>query len=166
LAALVESDEMTREIKLIFLAAAVLGLCLGGFLGHWSAIGTVDSLESVQYIAPTKIVSDFARTQFMHADTDHARQAVMIQIRLLEQLEMADKAFHADIELGPAYSRLALIEEAAGRYDAEKQALVSARACYKRISPNAEDWTDDKLKDAVKTMDKAIDQLKGPQSGS
>ncbi len=28
----------------------------------------------------------------MHADTDHARQAVMLQIQLLEQLELADKS--------------------------------------------------------------------------
>ena len=35
----------------------------------------------------------------MHADTDHARQAVMLQIQLLERLESADKTFAGDLEV-------------------------------------------------------------------
>jgi len=63
---------MTRAHKITFLAAAILGLSCGGYLGHRSAIENGESLESMQYIAPTKVASDFARTQFMHSDTDHA----------------------------------------------------------------------------------------------
>ena len=53
-------------------------------------------------VKPTKVASDFARTQFMHADADHAQQAVTLQIQLLEELELADKSFYAD-ELGLAH---------------------------------------------------------------
>ena len=38
----------------------------------------------------------------MHADADHAQQAVTLRIQLLEELELADKSFYAD-ELGLAH---------------------------------------------------------------
>jgi hypothetical protein len=154
----VEGDEMTRAIKITFVAAAVLGLGFGGYLGHRSAIQVGDSLESIQYIAPAKIASDFARTQFMRADTDHARQAVMLQIQLLEQLERLERSFHGD-QLVFAYTRLAMVEEAAGRPDSGQRALAQARACYRQMHARSKDLTDDELKNAVKRSDRALDNL-------
>jgi len=147
---------MTRAIKITFIAAAILGLGCGGYVGHRSAIQIGDSLESIQYIAPTRVASDFARTQFMRADTDHARQAVMLQIQLLEHLELADKSFHAD-DLAFAYIRLAMVEEAARRPEAEQRGLAQARARYRQIHSRSEERTDDDLKSAVKRMDRALD---------
>lgn len=149
---------MTRAHKITFLAAAILGLGCGGYLAHQSAIEISDSLESSQYIAPTKVASDFARTQFMHADTDHARQAVMLQIKLLEQLELADKSFHAN-ELAFAYVRLAMVEKAAGQTGAEHRALAQARARDKLDHFRSEELTDDELKNAVEQLDRALDKL-------
>src|SRR5271163_3489877 len=123
---------MTLAHKVTFLTAAILGLGFGGYFGYSEANQISDSLASIQYIGPTKATSDFARTQFMHADTDHARQAVMLQIRLLERLEQADKTFREDGRLWLAYIRLAMIEEAAGHSDAEQSALTQARALYNR----------------------------------
>lgn len=148
---------MTRAIKITFIATAILGLGCGGYLGHRSAAETSDSLISIQYIAPTKVASDFALTQFMHADTDHATQAVMLQIQLIEQLELADKSFNSD-ELALAYVRLAMIEEAAGRPDAEQRALVQARARWQMHS-RKEELTDEELKNNVKRLDRALDNL-------
>jgi hypothetical protein len=155
----VEGDEMTRAIKITFIVAAVLGLGFGSYTGYSSADDVSNSLKSIQYLGPTSVVSDFARLQFEHADTDHARQAVMVQIHLLEQLELADKAFHADGELGFAYLRLAMIEEAAGQAEAEQGALVQARARFKRSHSHSEELTDDELKNAVKRLDRAADNL-------
>jgi hypothetical protein len=121
---------MTRAFKITFVAAAILGLCVGGYSGYSSAGQMSNSLESLQYFPPTSVISSFARVQFEHADTDHARQALMLQIHLLEQLELADKSFHAN-DLGFAYVRLAMVEEAAGRTEAEQRALAQARARWK-----------------------------------
>ncbi len=147
---------MRRAIKITFIAAAILGLGCGGYLGRRSAIQIGDSLESIQYVAPTKVASDFARTQFWRADTDHARQAVMLQIQLLEQLELADKSFHAD-DLAFAYTRLAMVEEAAGRPEAEQRGLAQAKARYRQMHSRSGERTDDDLKNAVKRMDRALD---------
>jgi hypothetical protein len=149
---------MTRGHKITFLAATILGLGCGGYLGHRSAVETSDSLMSTQYIAPTNVASDFARIQFMHADTDHARQAVMLQIQLLEQLELADKSFQAN-ELAFAYIRLAMVEEAAGRREAERQALARARARIGQTHSRNEERTDDQLENDVRRLDRAIDDL-------
>ena len=150
---------MTRGIKVTFLAAAVFGLALGAYWGHSEANEVSDSLESGQYITPTSVASDFARVQFMHADSDHARRAVMLQIRVLEQLELADRAFHADGELGFAYTRLAMIEQAEGHSEAEQRALAKARARYKRQHPRSEELTDNDLENGVKRVDQALDKL-------
>jgi hypothetical protein len=152
----VEAGEMTLAHKVTFLASAILGLGCGGYLGYSEANQISDSLESTQYIAPTAVASDFARTQFMRANTDHARQAVTLQIQLLEQLELADKSFHAD-ELALAYIRLAMVEEAAGRPEAEQQALAQAKARWRTHS--GEELTDDELRNAVKRLDRAFDNM-------
>src|ERR1700722_14274096 len=101
---------MTGAMKVTFLVAAILGLGCGGYGGHRTAVEVSDSLKSIQYMAPTNVASDFARPQFMRANTNPAGQAVMLQIRLLEQLELADKSFHPR-ELFWAYPRLAMVEE-------------------------------------------------------
>jgi len=150
---------MTRAIKITFLTAAILGLGFGVYLGYSEANEVSDSLESIQYIAPTNITSDFARIQFMRAETDHARQAVLLQIHLLEGLEQADKTFHEDGAVEFAYIRLAMIEEAADQPDAEQHALAQARARYRRVHSSSEEMTDDELKKVVKRLDQAADNL-------
>jgi hypothetical protein len=149
---------MTRAHKITFIAAAILDLGCGGYFAHQSAVEISDSLESSQYIGPTGVASDFARKQFMHADTDHARQAVMLQIQLLEQLELADKSFHAN-ELAFAYIRLAMVEEAAGRPEAEQRALAQARARIQQTHSRNAESTDDELENGVRRVDRAIDNL-------
>jgi hypothetical protein len=155
----VEGGEMTRAMKITFAAAAILGLGIGIYLGHSEALQVSNLLKSDQYLAATRTASEFARLQFMHADTDHARQAVMLQIHLLEQLELADKTFHEDSELGLAYIRLAMIEEASGHPENERPALVRARACYEKSFPGRQHGTDAELKDIVKKLDQAADKL-------
>jgi len=144
---------MTRAMIVTFVMAAVLGLGVGGYLGYSGANEASNSSESFQYFLPTSVVSDFARVQFEHADTDHARQAVMLQIGLLEQLEQADKSFHAK-ELAFAYARLGMIEEVAGQTEAERRALAQARARDKRDRFRSEELTDDELRNVVKRMDR------------
>jgi hypothetical protein len=155
---MVEADEMTRAIKLTFVAAAILGLGWGGYLGCSEANQVSSSLESIRYIAATQVAADFARTQFTQADADHARQAVILQIHLLVQLEFADKSFHAS-ELAFAYVRLAMVEQGAGRAEAEHRALAQARARLRQIHSPNEEPTDDELENAVRRSDRAIGNL-------
>ncbi len=146
---------MTGGLKIALLAAAILGLAYGGYLGHRNVVEIGNSLKSIQYVAPTKVASDFTRTQFMHADTDHAGKAVIMQINLLEQLELADKSFHAD-ELALAYIRLAMVVDAAGRPEAAQRALDQARLRYRQMHSRNAELTDDELKNLVKQSDRLM----------
>jgi hypothetical protein len=155
----VEEDEMTRAFKITISAVAILGLGVGIYLGYSDAKETSSSLESTQYLAPTGMATEFARVQFMRADTDHARQAVMLEIHLLEQLEQADNTFRGDGHLWLAYVRLAMIEESSGRADAERIALDRAKAIYHRDRPLGQEVPYGELKNTVLKLDKAADNL-------
>ena len=152
---------MTRAIKITFVVAAVLGLGVGAYLGYRDADQTSNLLESTQYLLPTGVVSDFARLQFKCAEAEHARQAVMLQIHLLEQMKqmgLADEVFQPDVELGKAYTRLAMIEEGAGQMDAGQSALARARAYYKRVHSGSKELNDDEMKKVITLMDRAADR--------
>jgi hypothetical protein len=82
----------------------------------------------------------------------------MLQIRLLEQLELADKSFHAN-DLAFAYIRLALVEEAAGHAEAEQRALAQARARIRQTHSRNTVPTDDELENGLRRLDRALDNL-------
>jgi hypothetical protein len=58
-----------------------------------------------------------------------------------------------------AYARLAMIEEAAGNKDAKRAALDRAKAWDKRLH-GREQITDERLKNAVRTMDQVMDRVR------
>lgn len=144
---------MIRSLKTCLIAVAVVTFVSGVCIGSWSAIEESRLLDSVQYMAPTEVISNFARTQFLHADGDHAREAVMLQIQLLDRLQSEDKS--STRELALAYVRLAIIEETAGKPDAEEKAMAQARELYKRIHSQT-NASDDELKNVIKRRDRVF----------
>jgi len=150
---------MTRAAKVVIIVAVFLGLTVGVGLGIYEA-NTVGSItETTKIIAASSVPSDFAARQFKYADTTHARQAVLLEIGILEQLQ---RVTHDSVQAGRlefAYARLAMIEEAAGNKDAKRAALDQAKAWDKRIH-GREEITDEQLKNAVRTMDQAMDRVR------
>lgn len=149
---------MTGAVKIGFTIAAAVGLTCGSLDGYRQAEQLSTAFESL-YATTTEIaVSDFAREQFIHADNEHARQAVLFQISILEQMQR----FKADPSLANlfavAYAHLGMIEAAAGHPEGERRALDQARTWFKRVHPN-EDFSDDRIKTAVIRMDNGLDSL-------
>jgi hypothetical protein len=68
-------------------------------------------------------------------------------------------AGYGDGWLSFAYIRLAMIEEAAARPDAEQDAVDQARALYNRDHHDGQGLTFDELKNAVLRLDRAADNL-------
>jgi len=95
--------------------------------------------------------------QFEHADNSRARQAVQLQIKVLEQLEKADHDTSSESQFGFAYTRLAMIEEAAGQTVAERSAQDQARQCLKRSHHG--ELTDEQMRAGLKRMDAAFDRF-------
>jgi len=114
-------------------------------------------MEFTAAASASQLTSQFAAQQFRHADTDHARSAVLSEINVLEQFELATNEMTYRGQLGYAYARLGTIEESAKHPDAARQAFLQARSWFKRGFGH--DLTDDQMKEALKRMDRVFDQL-------
>jgi hypothetical protein len=145
-------------IKITFAVAAIIGFVLGGVCGSCRAKETSSLMQSAEVISISSIPSSFALQQFEHADTAHARQAVLLEIKILEQLQRAAPDPSAEGQFGLAYTRLAMIEQAAGQAGAERRALDQARQWFERSHPR-EVPTDEQMKSRLKLMDEASSQL-------
>lgn len=149
---------MTRAMRITFLAAAVLGLLSGTIFGYYEAKEVSGFMQEAEVMAIASADSDFSREQFDHADNTRAREAVMLEIGNLEQLERIGHDSYAEGKLGYAYTRLAMIEAAAGDAAAEHRALDRARSWFQRVHPRSE-LTDEQMKDALKRIDSVIRKL-------
>jgi len=149
---------MTRATKIIFIMASVIGLALGIVCGCYEGDKLSEAMQSAAVISIPSVISDFALQQFEHADSAHARQAVLLEIKILEQLErVAAPDSSSEGLLGFAYTRLAMIEETAGQTEAERRALDEAKVRFNRNRPQ-EKLTDEQMKSALKRWDAAFDR--------
>ena len=148
---------MSRATKIIFAAFAVLGFACGVVLGYGRGKQASNAGESV-YLMSGRHLKEFVVQQFQHADADHARQAVMLEIKVLELAERAAPGPMYEGDLAYAYVRLAMVEEIAGQLEAERAALDQARVYFKRLHPQREP-TDDAMKYALTRMDEAWDRM-------
>jgi|SRR5450432_2014227 hypothetical protein len=102
---------MTGIIKGICIGVAAIGIVWAGILGNNAAVRDSDTMQSSELMSVSMVASSFARQQFEHADSDHARQAVLFQISLLKQIERVTRDDSHKGEFLHAYTRLAMIEE-------------------------------------------------------
>jgi hypothetical protein len=153
---------MTRAIKITFIVAAVIGFGGGIVCGCYRAAEASSYMQSAEVVSIPSVASDFASQQFQHADSAHARQAVLLELKLLDQLHRAAHDSSSESQLGLAYTfayiRLAMIEEAAGQTEAERRAMDEAKVRFNRKRPN-EEVTDEQMKNALKRFDAASDRL-------
>ncbi len=140
---------MTRAVRITFAVAAVLGLGTG--LGWGYATGRDISqlyADSLPEMAP--MLGDFAVQQVESADTDHARQALRLEISILEKIELLIDNKCCRGELALAYVRLGTVEDAAGQTQAKEAAFNQARRLFGRNG-----LTDDEMRSIVKKIDGA-----------
>jgi hypothetical protein len=149
---------MTRAVKFAFTGAAIIGFVLGAVYGCYTAKEASDLMQSAEIISISSVPSYFALQQFEHADSAHARQAVLLEIKILGQLERAAPDPSSEGKFGLAYTRLAMIEEAAGQAEAERRALDQARERFERAYPR-KGLTDEQMKSTLKLLDESSDRL-------
>ncbi len=150
---------MTRGMKISIVAAALIGLTLGAAFGVKQGIWLSRSFDQAEPIFLRHATGDFAAEQFKYADIAHAREAVMLQIHVLQLLKRLNNEPGDDGWIGWAYVRLAMIEESAGQKEAERAALDTAREYFSRSRP-AEELTDDQMKSALIRMDEAMERAR------
>jgi hypothetical protein len=149
---------MNRAIRNVFIVAAVLGIAAGAGWGWYSGEEIASFMDIASAQAITSTTSNFSVQQYEQADRDHARQAVMLQIALVKKLDQAmhDKTYEG--QLGFAYTRLGVIEQASGQTTAARNAFNEARAWFNRTY-HREGLTDEQMIKAMKGLDEADDRL-------
>jgi hypothetical protein len=142
---------MTRRAKVGLTIATFIGLVTGSVFGITTAARLSTAITQVQVISANVMCAHFANAQLANADFDHAREATLLEISLLEQLQRVDPDSIHPVQLGVAYARLALVEEQAGRKEAEQTALDNAKSWFHRSAPGRK-YTDEQLKKGAKIM--------------
>jgi len=143
---------MTRVMKVSFVLSAILGLGAGGAFGYYQGAELSESMRSIEPIGAGFAVSDFAARQFHYADTEHARQAALLEISVREELRTIAHDSVADGGLALAYARLALVEEAAGNQEAEHHAMEQARVWFP-APRQGRDPSDERIRELFRKMD-------------
>jgi len=151
---------MARTSKIVLSGAALAGLIVGVVAGIGAARMLGDLTRTVQSSVAESVPSDFAMRQFQFADTEHARAAVHFEIQMLQQLSRAEPNNSIiNGKLRFAYTRLAMIEEKAGRIKEAEAAFDQARIFVKKSHPK-EDMSDEQLRAAIRRFDAAFDNAR------
>jgi len=152
---------MSRAVSRTMLAgflASLLGLGAGVAAGVPEGKALAGRLFTMRASAIRYELSSFAAIQFQHADSEHAREAALTEIRTVEALTRLSPQLSTDSHhefaqaLLVAYARLALIEDAAGRSGEAQAARARAQQQWSSLHPGAP-LTLEQMKQSVREVD-------------
>lgn len=115
----------TRRLDIYFLLGLLLGIPAGIYGVHHKFI---DNEKAVGMWSEESTVDDFAKKEFIHADLQHARDALNYAIKVHQDMQAANPAWGAteQMDLGWCYSELSIIEESAGNTMPAKNFMAQA----------------------------------------
>lgn len=104
-------------------------------------------------------LSVFSAVQFHYADSDHARQAVLSEMRIDGILQRLSPRMLSGQSLYVPYARLALIEDAAGNTSASQAAFAKAKVIAREHHPK-EEVTLEKMKQGLQRYDATLGMVR------
>ena len=144
---------MNPQLRITVVVAALAGILSGGILGAYMARKNDGIVESARVIAASSATAAFAAEQFRHADPQHAREAVMLQIDILQQFERIAPSSVHERNLGFAYTRLAMVDEAVGQKADSEVAFQDAKDWFQKVHPENR-LTDVQMESFVRHLEK------------
>ena len=154
--------ETSRAMKIAFFCSSLLGLLVGLATGVPEGKALAVRLFALRTGAIEHELAEFSAIQFQHADAEHAREAVLSEIRTREGLQhlalqvprsqSSQKHLSQSQGLYLAYARLAMIEEAAGNASKAHAALDKAAGQWRAMHPGTETSTE-QMRQAVREFD-------------
>ena len=146
---------MTPAAKITYLAVLFVGLSVGLFLGYRNRIDFVNLYSESRFTTAPISLRDFSRDQYVHADYEHARSALLIYAALVEEMEKAKPEKMQKIELSTVYTRLALLEDDARNPEQSHEFMTKARYWY-TPQHDGQDLSDSEMKAALKKFDEKM----------
>lgn len=147
---------MTPAAKVTYLAALLVGLSIGVFCGFQTATRALENYYDLRRITAPATLGDFAYMQYKHADPEHAKAALQTFASLLEEMEKLKPEDTQKRDLAMAYTRLALLEDAADNPEQSHAYMTRARYWYK--AGRGRDYSEFEMKAILKTFDERVQQ--------
>ena len=122
---------ISRTFALLLLGA-VLGLPLGIYLVQHKFI---DKEKAIGMASEEALLDDFAKKEFIYADTQSAREALQYAIKIHKEIQGTSTlwGWPEKSDLGWCYGELSLIEESAGNADLAKDYMAQAGRTLKEV---------------------------------
>jgi hypothetical protein len=148
---------MTPAAKLTYFAALLVGLSVGAFLGFQYYSPAVEASFSLRQMTAEQLLAHFSYLQYKHADREHAEAALQTFTSFLEEMEKSKPEKVQKYELAYAYTRLALLADAADNPEQSHAYMAKAQSWY--TAAGGRDLSDSQMKTAVKTRDAMRESL-------
>jgi len=102
---------MTPAAKVTYLSALLIGLSIGLLLGYGERMNLLKLMGETRLEIPPFALREFSQLQYMQADPEHAKAALLTYASVLEAMEKAKAEKSLLFELRSTYLRLALLED-------------------------------------------------------
>jgi hypothetical protein len=146
---------MTPAAKITYLAAILMGLSVGVFFGYKNTKGILQSMADGRYITAPFELSEFSRMQYKYADQEHGSAALLSYANLLEEMEKLKPERGRKVELTSTYTRLALLQDAAGNEQQSHAYMLKASAWYR--ASGGQDVPESEMKARLQAYDKRME---------
>jgi hypothetical protein len=142
---------MTRAAKIMYLGALFIGLSIGVFFSFRRAALILDNLNEARRLTAPGVLRDFSYIQYKYADSEHAKVALLTYASLLEEMQNVNPENAPKYGLAVAYTRLALLEDAAHNAEQSQIYMAKSRSLYR--SAGGRELSDSQMKFAVEQLD-------------
>jgi len=142
---------MTPAARVTYLSALLIGLSVGLLLGYRHRLNGLESYNEARLITAPSELRDFSQLQYMHADPEHARLALLTYASVLEAMVKAKGSKMQKLELSFTYTRLALLEDAGDNREQSHAYMTKAR--YWNSAVGGRDYSESEMKAGLMRFD-------------
>ena len=145
---------MTLAAKVTYLVALLIGLSMGAWFGFDTATGTLERYYDARRLTAPTLFLEFSQLQYRYADPEHGKAALQSVTNFLELLEKLKPTKVQELDLAVAYTRLALLEDAAHNPEQSHAHMTNARYWY--TASGGQDYSESEMESRLKAFDERL----------
>ena len=155
---------MMPAAKVTYLAALLIGLLLGVFNGYKNVMDLLRGYNDARNDTAPRGLSEFSQMQYKHADLEHASAALLSYASLLEEMEKLKPERRRKVDLAMTYTRLALLQDAAGNDQRSHAYMVKASTWYN--ASGGQDYPVSEMKARQQAVDRRLEEAEDALANS